>query len=133
MWLSRGFLSIILFAYVGSACGEQSVKCPEKHKHGGSVAVLEDVDVFDGPLEQRAILMPDLDTSEWKLRIEQDEARKRKEHLYLVCHYKGTPDLVALEIPYVATFCNVEGTKTGIAAGCRPMPDNVRKKTKVKK
>ncbi|WP_460824634.1 STY0301 family protein [Massilia solisilvae] len=119
---------LLLFACLfggGSACAQDLVSCPQKQNQS-----LERAEVFDGPIERRGILMPDLATSEWQLELEQANAKAAKEHLHLVCHYRGVAEPVVLEIPYQATLCAERGTEADTSAGCRaanPASDNKAK------
>jgi hypothetical protein len=79
---------------------------------------LESAEVFEGPPEELASLMPDLDTSTWQLDVEQARAKRGGPAIYLVCHYAGVKSTVQLKIPVTATVCKVEGTRNGTYAGC---------------
>jgi hypothetical protein len=115
--LSSAVLALAMF--VAEAAGAATlIQCPRVHSEGSKTAPLADADVFDGPPEELASLIPDLDTSEWDLDGYQEDAQDRGEPMYLVCRYAGIKATVTIEIPRTATFCKVEGTRHGTAAVC---------------
>lgn len=120
MSLSSWVLRIVLLSFGTPAFAGNEITCPNQLADGGRTALLDSADVYEGAPENLASLMPDLDKWEWRLEVEQDNARRSGVPLYLVCRYKGTKATVQLKIPYAATICRVKGVKNGTYAGCRP-------------
>lgn len=126
MSLTKSFGGALLAAFALSACAAPRVACPPQHSADGKTRALAGASVFEGPPQHLVDLMPDLDTSEWDIAMNQREAKGRGESMYLVCRYEGLAATVTLPVPDGATFCKVEGTATGFSAGCtrpgKPVP-----------
>ncbi|HZV66119.1 MAG TPA: STY0301 family protein, partial [Telluria sp.] len=89
MLSTSGILSVALMLLSGMALADPITVCPQTHREGSKVGRLADADVFQGPPEKRASMIPDLETSEWTLAGYQENSKNRGESLYLVCRYKG--------------------------------------------
>jgi hypothetical protein len=101
---------------------QPQVACPQKLHDGARRGHLQSADVFDGPPERMASLVPDLATWEWDLSASQKYAEQHGERFYLVCRYKGIDATAVLKIPYSATFCKVQGIRNGTYAACTSQP-----------
>jgi hypothetical protein len=120
MSLSRFLASVFIVAASHSAvAAPEAIICPQKHQEGARTAHLEDIDIFEGPPENLASQMPDLETSEWDLSQNQKTAKQRGEPFYLVCRYKGIKSTVVMKIPYSVKYCKIQGVKNGMVAACR--------------
>ncbi|MGZ5199694.1 MAG: STY0301 family protein [Telluria sp.] len=111
-------LAVVLLTLACSAHAKPLVICPSVNADGTKTGALADADVYQGPPENKASMMPDLETSVWELRGYQQNSEERGESLYLVCRYAGIKATVSIEVPREATFCKIEGVKHGIAAFC---------------
>jgi hypothetical protein len=118
MLLNKALLMAVVSISSTTAVAKDRVSCPEKITVGVGTRALEGAEVFEGLPKKLAVLMPDLETWRWELAIEQANAKKTNDHLYLVCHFAGTLKTVTFEIPYSATLCKVEGSPMGTSAGC---------------
>jgi hypothetical protein len=107
-----------LLTLVCAAHAAALVDCPRVYTDGKKTGNLAGADLYQGPPENKASMIPDLDTWTWELRGYQQNSEERGESLFLVCHYKGIKATVSIEVPRDATFCKVEGTKHGTAAFC---------------
>lgn len=116
--LSNCFVLAAFFCVAGFTSATTSVACPHQQRVGSKIAPLTTADVFQGPPEKQASMIPDLETSEWQLAGYQENSKTRGESLYLVCRYKGTKSTVTIRIPESATSCKVVGTRHGTAAEC---------------
>lgn len=119
MSLIRATGVTILAAFTLSACAAPGISCPPQYKVDGKDHSLAGASVFEGPPQNLVDLMPDLETSEWDISMNQRAAKSRGESMYLVCHYQGLAATVPLQVPDGATACKVEGSATGFAAGCK--------------
>jgi hypothetical protein len=123
--------SLVLLAALTSCNAAWSatakVSCPLTTTANGKPAPLDGISVFEGPPEKLVDLMPDLDTSEWDISMNQKYAARRGESMYLVCRYADVAATVTLKIPEGATFCKAEGTKNGTQAWCRPPVSKTKK------
>jgi hypothetical protein len=120
-------LAVCLLTIVCTAQAADRVDCPRVHTDGKKTGDLTGADLFQGPPEKKASMIPDLDTWTWELHGYQQNSEERGESLYLVCHYKGIKATVSIEVPRGATFCKVDGTKHGAAAFCGTNADARRK------
>lgn len=108
------------------AHADSRVDCPRAHSDGETVQELVTADVFRGPPEKRASLLPDGEQAEWYLPPYQENALKRGEALYLICRYNQLLAPVVIEIPRDADRCKVEETRDGTVAFCLKTPASVR-------
>lgn len=115
----KGACAAILLCLSCGAVAAPPAACPQTLRDGDKVGELADADVFQGPPEENASLMPSLGTAEWKLAGYQQNAKERGESLYLICRYAGTTTTVALEIPQSARVCKVHTTKDRTTAACK--------------
>lgn len=107
---------LLFIASVFGACAyafAAEVHCPPSVSARGKTFPLADASVFDGPPEEHADLMPDLETSEWDIATDQKAGKTPGRSLYLVCRYSGSQRTVSLRIPRDATRCKVEGIASG--------------------
>jgi len=122
--LAMSFNSCLVGVLIGAAllpaiAAPEALSCPKKHQEGSKTADLEDIDIFEGPPENLASQMPDLETSEWDLSQKLTTAKERGEPFYMVCRYKGIKSTVVMKIPYSVKYCKIQGVKNGMAAACR--------------
>ncbi len=130
--MSSSSLLVSCVLCASSLASEAAVvmSCPETYRDGQKVGSLVDASVFDGAPTNLAELMPDLETSEWDISMNQAYAEQHGESVYLVCRYKGIKKTVQLKIPYAATRCVVKGAKGGgTYAGCSPMKSSAGEST----
>ena len=116
--LSNSLIFATFFCVAEFASATTSVACPDQQRVGSKIAPLTTADVFQGPPDKHASMIPDLETSEWQLAGYQENSKARGESLYLVCRYKGTKSTVTIRIPESATSCKVAGARHGTAAEC---------------
>lgn len=119
MLSNRAFVAVLLVVSSQVAIAAPETVCPQKHQDGSKIGRLNSADVFDGPPENLASLIPDTETWEWDLSQNQKYAKDHGESFYLVCRYKGIKSVVVKKIPYSAKFCKVAGIKNGTYAACR--------------
>lgn len=122
-------LLMLIFAAT-SSFGANSIACPSALQVQKKHFLLASADVYVGPPEQRANLIPDLDTSIWELSIEQNEARSRGDSLFLVCRFRGTAAVVSLKIPYELDRCGIKREKVTLRIECTALsPTSESKKS----
>lgn len=107
-------LAFLLLVACAPAMAEPLVACPALLQVGRSVAQFETADVFVGPPEHRASLLPDLETAEWRLEL----AHVHRESLYLVCRYRDSNSTITIPIPPSATYCRFGGGPHKNVAEC---------------
>ena len=119
---SRTVLGAFASFICASALAEplSPIVCPLRHVdktgHSGKLTLAS---VFDGVPENRADLIPDLQTGEWNLASTQDDARQRGESYYLVCHYKGSAETVRFKLSYQIKLCKIDAVRGEIRASCQ--------------
>jgi len=118
----------VLAAFIVSGCATPHIACPPQHSAEGKTRSLVGTSVFEGVPQNLVGLMPDLESSEWDIAMNQRAAKRRGESMYLVCRYQGLADTATLQIPDGATSCKVEGAAVGLAAGCRRPGKSVAQK-----
>ena len=109
----------LLAAFAPGACAAPRIDCPQLHSADGKTRSLAGASVFEGTPQSLVDLVPDLNTSEWDISMNQRSARSSGESMYLVCRYQGLAATVTLQIPGGATSCKVTGAPTGMAAACK--------------
>ena len=120
---------LLLFVFLVSSLASATAvetSCPERLRDGRKIGNLVDARVFNGAPADLVELMPNLETSEWDVSINQAYAEEHGESMYLVCHYKGIKKTVQLRIPYADTLCVIKGVRGGgTYAGCKPSKPQV--------
>lgn len=86
---------IVLLLAVLSGVASASVVCPTSNGAGP----LSDIDVFDGPPEEMASLIPS--PGYWDLRGSATSAHG----YFLVCRYDAPPHSVVIPLPKTITIC----------------------------
>lgn len=85
----------------------EKVNCPSVLKDGNKTHRMNLADVFEGPPEERASLLPDTDEEMvWTLKDSQDYAKEHNTSVFLVCQYKGTHKTTTVKIPATAQKCS---------------------------
>ncbi len=93
--------------FFSGALYAEKITCPSVMKEGNKTYRMNLVDVFVGPPEERASLLPDTDEEMvWTLQDSQDYARAHNTSVFLVCQYKGTKKTVTLNVPQIAQKCS---------------------------
>ena len=96
LWSNRVILTLAV-AFAVHTVHAKEVKCPS---YQGKSA-LSTVDLFDGPPEERADLMPDVSKgnadhayASWEVGYIFDKGR----NLFLICHFSGSDDADGMKI-----------------------------------
>ncbi|WP_263140541.1 STY0301 family protein [Pseudomonas sp. RIT-PI-AD] len=107
---ARPLLSALFGLMLLTGCAHAEIACPAKAAAGG---VLSGAEVFDGPPEELASLVPDgEDGVSWDLKGYHDSPRE----LYLVCEYADGAKQNML-LPKDVSECTVQG-KGEVSARC---------------
>jgi hypothetical protein len=120
--LSSSAVVAFLLAMVLSAHASPLVECPRVHTDGRKNGALTGADLYQGPPQKKASMIPDLETWVWDLDGYQQNALERGDSLFLVCHYHGVKADVTIEVPRVATYCKVDVSARGTTAFCGSGP-----------
>ncbi|EOV8839179.1 STY0301 family protein [Cronobacter dublinensis] len=121
MWWSKAALfSISVIFFSGTAWAEK-IQCPDSLTEKNHSHRLNLVDVFEGPPEELASLLPDTDDEMvWTLSDSQNYAKAHNTAVFLVCQYQGTAKKITLKVPASAKKCMAwfGDTKNDFYAGC---------------
>ncbi|MGY5958041.1 STY0301 family protein [Kosakonia sp. BK9b] len=105
-WSNALFLSSVALFFSSTAFAEK-VNCPAFIKDSNKTYSMNLIDVFVGPPEERASLLPDTDEEmTWTLKDSQDYARAHNTSIFLVCRYKGTNKKATVKVPETAQKCS---------------------------
>lgn len=107
LWSNRTLIfSAMCLLSFGAACAEK-IECPQSLTENHKQYPLFNLDVFEGPPEEKGSLMPDSDEAAiWTLSDSQTAAKARNTSMFLVCQFKGTKKTVTLKIPASAKKCS---------------------------
>jgi hypothetical protein len=88
-------------------CFAEKINCPPVLQDGNKTYRMNVVDVFVGPPEERASLLPDTDEEMvWTLKDSQDYAKAHNRSVF-VCQYKGTHKTATVKVPVTAKMLRV--------------------------
>ncbi|WP_039055375.1 STY0301 family protein [Enterobacter sp. Bisph1] len=105
-WSKVLILGSAALLFSGAVYAEK-ITCPTVLKEGNKTYRMNLVDVFVGPPEELASLLPDTDEEMvWTLKDSQDYAREHNTAVFLVCQYKGTKKTATLKVPQTAQKCS---------------------------
>ncbi|EOW6432075.1 STY0301 family protein [Cronobacter turicensis] len=106
MWWSKAALISIGVMFSSGAAWAEKIQCPDTLTDKNHVHRLNLVDVFEGPLEELASLLPDTDDEMiWTLSDSQNYAKAHSTAVFLVCQYQGTAKKITLKVPAGAKKC----------------------------
>lgn len=105
-WSKEIILGCVVFLF-SSAVFAEKINCPPVLQDGNKTYRMNVVDVFVGPPEERASLLPDTDEEMvWTLKDSQDYAKAHNTSVFLVCQYKGTHKTATVKVPVTAQKCS---------------------------
>jgi hypothetical protein len=108
---SAGFLVL-----AAGAAHAQNVQCPPRSGAGA----LANVSVFDGPPEEQADLVPDINRhSSASVRMEWRFEARADNNYYLQCKYTAGAEPIVLKVDQTARLCAFRREGKSISATCR--------------
>ncbi|EPX1410389.1 STY0301 family protein [Cronobacter sakazakii] len=119
-WSKAALCSIGVMFFSGAAWAEK-IQCPTTLTEKNHVHRLHLVDVFEGPPEELASLLPDTDDEMiWTLSDSQNYAKAHHTAVFLECQYQGTAKKITLKVPASAKKCMAwfGNNKNDFYAGC---------------